>query len=917
MSQCLDQPCWPRRRPSNGCLWVVLRVVLVVGILALDGRKSMAQTTAPVLLDNMDSGQTSLTLLNAGATIRILKQDTNGAARFGRGAERVVLAVPAGESAQVAYRVPAAPVIDELQLTAWVRVSRPGARLAAVIVLPNSKVAGGQESKRLLVYGEDQSQSSEWRRLTLSNLGPALERQSRIARASASGRGSDIDERDAYVEAVVVLCPGGPGVTELLVDQVAMYGVLRDSLSVGSAAGDKISRDSAAGNPPQPRTDKLPPLPPVPQAPRIVQWQGESFAAIKELGFDAALLARLPTDGELHEARRAGVYLVCPPPGVESGVTIGPQFDIVLAWDFGLASPVPDELARVQQWAGWLQRHDPQHERRTVIRPGMQVRESSRLTDALVLDRPTLGSSQSLSAYSTWFLDQRRIARPGTPIWSLADTHYAGRAGAQLAALRASRPPVVPSTYAELFRWSAATFPARPEAFCFRSEASLTGADRGNRLRAAALELLNLRLGLVEPWLAHGTQMSTALCSRDDVTAIVLQIERSHLIVPMMWDGPRMANPVTVEHPLAMKLPGVPESAEAYLLTGVSAQRLRSQRVAGGLRITVETLPADALILLTEDGQAFTQVETYLRRHARRAVDLRALMVELKRQQAAEALALLPQPLVAAGEVQGALHRVAALTQATQGAAAAGDFNAAYEAAAEADALLDELEHRTVERIAISPELAVSPLPLRWETAPDHVRLAAALARGAQPWQALPGGEFEDLSELLRLGWRHLEQPLDGVASAVRLSPEAAHRGQFCLELDARATRPDGVAPATPAVPVWVTSPPISLPANSLLEISGVVRTSQPLLGPDEALLAFDSLGGEQLALRFQRIPSWQPLRMMRLTGAGGETRLTLALDGIGRVQIDSLAYRITPLGAAAVGEPVRLQARQAGPLRR
>lgn len=902
-------PRRPRPRAGVCCARRALRLAAVAWALA---GPAAAQTGAPVLLDNMDSGEATLTLENPGATIRLLRQSiTHEPARFGSAAESIVLSAPPGEAAQVAYRLPPAPVIDDLMLTAWIRVNRPGARLAARVVLPHSKAPGSDQPQRLLVYGQDQAPADRWQRLTLTNLRPAVERQARVVRATQEGPGNAVEEHGAYVDALVVLCPGGQGATEVLVDQVAMFGVLRDSRTVGATAAG-----AAAGQRPAAKAPPLPPLPPVPLAPRVIQWQGEPFATLKQLGFDAAMVARLPSADELADARRAGLFLICPPPAMQSVEAIGPEYDIVLAWDFGVLRASIDEAADLEAWAGWLQRTDPQRERRTLIRPGRQVREASRLADALVLDRPTLGATQTLSGYSTWLLSQSRIARPGTPLWVLADSHYGGRAAAQLAAVRSSRPPVIPGAYSELFRWTASTFTSRPAAFCFRSEASLVGTDRGNRLRAATLELLNLRLQLVEPWLARCKQMSRASCTYDDVTAIVLQTERSHLVVPTQWYGPTHTQSISVEHPLAMQLRGVPETAEAYLLTGVSAQRLRTQRVAGGLRVTVEQLPGDALILLTEDGRAFTQVESHLRRHARRVVDLRLQIVELKRQQAVETLQLLPQPLVAGAEVQGALHRVAALTKAAQDAAAVGDWDAAYDAATEADALLDQLEEATVDQVAVAPA-GVSPLPLRWAAAPDHVRLAAALARGAGAWQMLPGGEFEDLSELLRLGWRHLEQPLPGVTSAVRLSPDAPHRGGFCLELDAGPEQTANAPLTAPSVPVWVTSPPIALPPGSLLEITGMVRTSQPLLGPDEALLAFDTLGGEHLALRLQRAPTWQPLRMMRLTGGGGETRITLALDGFGRVQVDSLVYRITPLGSPAAAEPVRLEARNPPQTRR
>ncbi|MBX3432690.1 MAG: hypothetical protein KF847_05170 [Pirellulales bacterium] len=851
----------------------------------------------------MDREQPSLVLLNPGATIRVLHHASDPSrSRFGSGAEQLVLAAPPGESAQAAYRLPQAPILSELTVSAWLRANRPGTRLAGLVVLPRSLAPSGQP-RRLLVFGDEIAGADEWVRLSLRNLGPALERQSRIVRSEGADRSSphaQIDEREAYLESLVFLCPGGTGPTELLVDQITLHGVVRDSRRVTETGTEPVGNAA-----PQP------PLPPLPLAPRVIQWQGESFALLRELGFDAAALGRLPTSEERRAARRTGLYLVCPPPREESGVVIDPSFDIVMAWDLGTAAAEPLAVEDMRGWAEWLKRTDPQRSRPTLLRPATQVREASRLSDAIVLDRPTIGSSLSLAAFSTWMMHQQRVARPGTPVWATIDTHHAGRLAAQLAAMQSGRAPVVPAHYADMFRWCAATFPSRPTGFYFRSEASLAAADRGNRVRALAAELLNERIALVQPWLARGKQVAAARSSRDDVTAIVLQTERSHLIVPMIWDESGRSEPITAERPLALVLPGVPESSEPYLLGGVSARRLRSQRVAGGLRITVEDLPRDGLILLTEDGQAYTQIERRLRGGAQRTVDLRIQMVELKRQQAAEALGLLPQPLVAAAEVQGVLHRIAALTKSTQDSLTARDFHAAYDSTVEADAALDLLERRTVERVAGVQEPGTSPLPLRWEAAPDHVRLAAAIARSAGPWRPLPGGEFENLAELLQQGWRHLEYPLPGVATGVRLSPEAPYQGQFCLELEARSVRSDA-ALATPIVPVWITSPEVVLPADSLLEVTGMFRSTEPLLGPDEALLAFDSLGGEALALRLKQAPQWRPFRLARLTGAGGETRLTFALDGLGRVEIDSLNYRIIPLGAAASGgtAPVRLEAR-------
>ena len=91
-------------------------------------------------------------------------------------------------------------------------------------------------------------------------------------------------------------------------------------------------------------------------------------------------------------------------------------------------------------------------------------------------------------------------------------------------------------------------------------------------MRALALELTNLRLGMVEPWLARGKAATPARSSRPDLTAMVLTVERSHLVVPLRWDDAtqvgcrRRRGKCDFRQPTSLLLPGVPESCDAYLL---------------------------------------------------------------------------------------------------------------------------------------------------------------------------------------------------------------------------------------------------------------------------------------------------------------------------------------------------------------
>src|SRR5690606_14465835 len=118
---------------------------------------------------------------------------------------------------------PAAIVLSETRLTAWVSCNRPGAQLAATVVLPRAIDEETGEPRRLLIRSNKNGQGGDWEQLDFSEVAKELRAQARVARAHYGGA---MDEREAYVSQLVILAPGGPGQTELWVDQVAMYGVL-------------------------------------------------------------------------------------------------------------------------------------------------------------------------------------------------------------------------------------------------------------------------------------------------------------------------------------------------------------------------------------------------------------------------------------------------------------------------------------------------------------------------------------------------------------------------------------------------------------------------------------------------------------------------------------------------------------------
>jgi hypothetical protein len=640
--------------------------------------------------------------------------------------------------------------------------------------------------------------------------------------------------------------------------------------------------------------------------PRIIQWQGEPLELLQQLGFDAAWMGRAPNAAELAKANRLGLWIVCPPPPPEAlaASAIGPEFDGVLAWDLGeLSSPQDVEFA--ETWARAVKRRDRQPNRPTVLRPRAMSREASRIADIIVLGRPTVGSTATWPEQAAWLTHARRLARPGVGLWTTIDTQRSPHAASQLAALRGGQRDVGAASYRHLSQATAASVGVWPRGFWFLSQSSLAANDVDTRMRRLALELTNLRLGMIEPWLARGKMATPARSSQPDLTAMVLTVERSHLAIPMRWNDagplPNMTAPgssLRGKAPLTLLLQNIPESCEAYLLSVAGPRQLSTRRVTGGVSVTVEDLPDDAFVLLTEDGYAFAQVERRLRQSAARAAQARVELAALNRQQAVEAVRHLTPTLVQAASGDAELAASTGSMTAIHRTLASQDFAAAYARAAVSDAALDGLRARLFQAIWPDEFGGASPLPADWTTLPDQERLAATVAGSMTPGTAISAGGFEDLAALLEAGWRRSENSTPGIAGSVRLSPDGPQYGNYCLELEARSTASGASPPSLAAPPVWITSPPLVVPAGHVVEIRGWVRVVDAPIGSADPLLVFDSIGGEESAVRVSVSPSWRPFRLIRTAPAGTECRVTVALGGVGRAAIDSLEYRFVPLPA-------------------
>jgi len=619
----------------------------------------------------------------------------------------------------------------------------------------------------------------------------------------------------------------------------------------------------------------------------------------------------------LSEAKRLGMWLICPPPNplepsdsagfASPGRPIGAEYEPVLAWDFGSGLSEWDALA-TRQWADQIRAADRAEGRPLVCRPESGLRTFSRYVDVLLLGRPVLGSGLELTDFGRWLRERPRLARPGTPIWTTVQTQPSPSLAVQWAALASGEP--LPTAFSgeqiRLMAYTAITSGSR--GLLFESETPLDAADPATRGRAMLLELLNLELSLAEPWLAAGSYVETVPGSEPEVLAAVLETDRARLLVPI-WsaaNAQRVAGRAAGNR-VSFTVPGVPEEYRPYLLTAGGMEPLRRNRETGGVRVILDEFGLTAIVLLTQDPLIVNSLAQRSAQMARRAAELRRELAAAKLQSVPQVHARLIDTRSPSPEADHWLAEARRSLQSCDRLLAARDYSAAY---LEAERAMRPL--RMVERTGWQAATAAAASPLSspaaatFDTLPLGRNLAARLASAGGVPNALVGGDFEDLGGMLAAGWVHVERSAEQLHSTAELSPQAARSGRLGLRLAVRPQDPKATDIVVEMPPAWITSAPVYAEAGQWLVIRGWVQVPHPIAGSVDGLLIIESLTGEVLAERVGETAGWEEFVLYRAAPRSGNVTVTFAMSGIGEAWVDDVTIQcLDPAATNTTAQPI------------
>lgn len=844
---------------------------------------------------------------------------TDATAHTGQLSEHIALTAERGSQIYYFYPTGRAPVTDELSVSVWVKANRPGAQVAARIVLPKERSATNlDEPLTTLIRGDLYQLVSRWQRLEIRRPVKLMKEQQQFMRAEL---GRDVDFTDAYVDRLVLNVYSGPGQTEVWIDDLEIGPVLEAN------PFRPVSRPVQLKSPDVPNA----PAPTaVPGKGAVVEVNQDNLLVnsrrfflrgirhtdapmkvLREAGFNTVWLDGNAPPVLIDEALASGFFVV---PSLRTGgddanrlaqdVARFVEKDGILFWDLG--GGLSEEQAQATVRAAQVVRSaDPQRPLGADVWDGF--RAYARHLELLGVHRWPLQTGMELTQYRDW-LNQRRLLRqagPSTYTWTWVQTHlpdwYTNLVYNQSAAAPFSEPIGPQPEQIRLLTYIALAAGCRGVGFW--SDRFLADSHQG-RDRLLTIALLNQELKMLEPLLVTAQTPVWIDTSLPEVKAAVLRTDRGVLVLPMwLGKGAQFVPGQEATATLSLVVPQVPVGSWPWEVTPGEVRCLRYERVVGGVRVTVPEFSLTSAIVFTSDNAPnglVARLQDQVKEGRQAAAQWSCTLAEVELEKVAKVQAELERLGHTTPDAQALLDDARRRLQTAKNLQS-GDHRQAY---LEAQRVLRPVRilMRSQWEAAVKEldGLAVaSPFAVSFFTLPKHWQFLAQIRQGKAGENVLPEGGFEGNASQPASSWSAQEATLDAVELVARRVTDTPKEGRQCLMLQITPRDAQHAPAALERTFLAVNSPAVRLEPGRPVKISCWVRIPKPIAASVDGALLYDSAGGEPLAVRLTDATEWKRFTLYRQVPASGFIQVTLALTGLGTAYFDDV--RIEPLAGPAV----------------
>jgi hypothetical protein len=703
-------------------------------------------------------------------------------AHTGRHSEYIQFEAKPGTFIHYAYALNGRAMIsDELSIGLWLRANRPGMMLMARVVLPRER--DPQNLDHLLttmIRGDAYAQVGQWQHLEIGRPAVLTKQQQQLMQKAVGGKA--IDFTDAYVDGLILNVYGGPGPTEVWIDDV----------EVGPITTVTPIRPAVTVAGPNAVKPAFPNVLPRPDSKGLVSFDGTSLIVGKRpFLFRGIVRTDTPLD-KLREARFNTVFLPesSSPDLVreagERGLFVVPMLQSSRAD----GKPMPeDELAQrltrfndgdvlFLDWVGPLRYEQfttVEREVQDIHRldpgrvPGGDVWDGlsgyARTLRLIGVHRWPIMTSLELPAYYEWLRRRRNLATQGNPgvfLWTTVQTHLPEEIAQTLyerSADGAFTEPIGPQAeHVQLLTYTALAAGVR--GLAYSSDRFLADSHFG-RDRLLACALTNLELEMLEPLIAGAEDAPEWVdTSSPDVKAAVIRSPLGILVLPM-WQGPfaQLVPGQAALSKLQIFAPPMPHSLQGWEISPADVRHVKAERGVGTTKITLTQFGLTAAIVFTSNNDlvARFQEQAKGRRQlaAQWAHDMAAYELDKVLKVHDQLVQLNHSVPDAPGLVSDAQRRLKESRQLWEKRAFADAYQKAQEALRPLRILM-RAEWEKAVRGTDSP--LTTPYTASYFTLPRHWQMVDQLASATWGKNVLPGGDFEKMPQRPEEAW-HLEDP--------------------------------------------------------------------------------------------------------------------------------------------------------------
>lgn len=848
----------------------------------------------------------------------------------GQRSETISLQAKPGNFIYYQYSTGRVPLGEEMSASLWVKANRPGIQILARIVLPNERDPNNLDTRlTTMIRGDSYRNAGRWQRLEFARAVQLAKQQQQLMQAQLQ---RPVNFADAYVDALLLNVYAGPGPTDVWIDDLEVGPVIPERAQAQPTPLPEVAV-ARPGTTPAATPGSTPAA-----APRkgernlAVEFNGSQLLvggkraffrgirqtdtplrALHDAGFNTVFLDYTASPALLQEAVDLGFWVVpqlkvlsdarlASFDGVAKEITRFTENDAVLFWH--LSSTLSFEQRELMTRAAQVIRQgDPGRPITADVWDGLMP--YSRILNLVCVHRWPLMTTLEMPRYRDWLEQRRLLANPGTFTWTWIQTHMPDWFTTVLydrASAATFNEPMGPQP--EQVRLLAYTALASGcKGLGFWSDRFLADSHQG-RDRLLCCALLNEELEMLEPLIVSVEETPQWIETSDrDVKAAVLRTEKGVVVIPI-WQGKggQFVPGQAAVRKLSIVVPHVPQSNQAWEVSPADVRGLRSERVAGGTKITIPEFGLTAVVVFTADTNVVVRFQEQARARRQAAAQYTYEMAAYE----LDKVAKIEEKLESDGHTLPDAPQLMADAQArlrtTKERWDNREFADAYREGERALRPLRILMRAQWEKAIKGLDSPVaSPYAVTFFTLPRHWQFMDEVKRLAPAGNVLTGGDFEAIPDRPEDTWKVEEPTLDDVELLAKRDTSAPQQGKQCAMLQIKPKK--GPAPfALERTLLAISSPNVQIQPGTLVQVSGWIRIPTKITASPDGALFYDSAGGEPLAIRLTEPTGWKKFTLYRRVPASGTMSVTLALTGLGTVYFDDV--RIEPL-VATVGTNV------------